>query len=69
MTSEYSKWAELPPVLSLFPQESTEVPGVIDGKQTDMFYEPLCAAIDSDPSQELYHLAMLTSGSIRSYER
>ena len=55
--------------LPIVSQGTVEVPGVIDGKQTYMFYEPICASLESDPRQELYHLTMLLDGVVRSQER
>ena len=56
MASTCSKWAELPQLSLLFPSESTEVPGTLGGRQTSLFYEPLCAHIAPDPPEEFYNL-------------
>ena len=52
----HSSWAELPLVSSLFPQQSTEVPGVLEGKPTTLFYEPLCVSLAPSPSEEFQQL-------------
>ena len=56
MTSVHSSWAELPLVSSLFPQQSGEVPGVLEGKPTTLFYEPLCVSLAPSPSEEFQQL-------------
>ena len=54
--SAHSKWAELPPVSSMFPFESVDVPGVLFGNQQAMFYEPLCVYGAPDPGRDLHEL-------------
>ena len=51
-----SNWAELPPVSSMFPFESPDVPGVLFGNQQSLFYEPLCVYAAPDPGQDLDEL-------------
>ena len=55
-SSTQSNWAELPAVASMFLQESPEAPGVLGGKQTKLFYEPICTSITQDPNQDFYYL-------------
>ena len=54
--SSQSSWAELPPTSLLFPFESVDEPGIMNAKQTSMFYEPLCASVAPDPTQEFHDL-------------
>ena len=66
LTSTQSRWAEVPTIVSMFPQESVEVPGVVGGKQTSWFYEPLCVSVAPEPSQDFYYLV---TGTVQPCDR
>ena len=54
--SSHSKWAELPSVCLLFPFEYFDEPGIMNAKQTSIFYEPLCVSVAPDPPQDFFDL-------------
>ena len=54
--SSHSNWVELPSVSLLYPFESVDEPGIMNAKQTSIFYEPLCVSVAPDPPQDFYDL-------------
>ena len=52
----HSNWAELPSISQLFPFESAVKPGIMDAKQTALFYKPLCVSVVPDPNEEFRNL-------------
>ena len=56
VNSAHSNWTELPPVSSMFPFESLDVPGVLFGNHQSLFYEPLSVYAAPDPGQDLDEL-------------
>ena len=52
----HSNWADLPSISQLFPFESAVEPGMMEAKQTSLFYEPLCVSIVPDPNKEFRDL-------------